>query len=238
MYGTNPIERRRADDEGTTLDVVEVFSTIQGEGPYAGVPATFVRLAGCHLKCYFCDTDFTSQRQRIGLSRLAETIDAIPNRLVVLTGGEPLRQNVVPLASLLVLSKHLVQVETAGHFWWPDLGRIVDIVVSPKTPVVHDRIRENAIAWKYIVRYDSIVDPVDGLPSETTQMDRTSLPDEKVVHRLAKPPVNFAKDQVYIQPMDLGDDQQNEASLYRCRNLCMKHGYRLSLQQHKILGLP
>ena len=53
MHGNNTIYKP-IDSDGTTLDVHEVFETVQGEGPYAGVPALFIRLSHCNLRCWFC----------------------------------------------------------------------------------------------------------------------------------------------------------------------------------------
>ena len=115
MYGNNLAEIPLLKQEGRQLDVVEIFPTIQGEGPNSGLPATFVRLAGCHLRCYFCDTDFTSKRTTMTLGGIVSLIKS-NTKLVVLTGGEPMRQNIVPLCSALAPNHH-VQIETSGSFW-------------------------------------------------------------------------------------------------------------------------
>lgn len=236
MFGTNEVEGKRHNDHGTLLDVVDIFETIQGEGPYAGVPATFVRLAGCHLRCFFCDTDFTTHRIEQPRDYVMGRIRAFPHKLVVLTGGEPLRQNIQPLASQLAYFDHIVQVETAGHFWWPGLESAAEFVVSPKTTVVHPEIHRRAIAWKYIMpapRYGD-VSGRDGLPSSSTQVyDKVA----RQIH-LARPPVEFPPERIYIQPCDYGEPSAKAEALARAQEVCMKYGYRLSLQQHKILNLP
>jgi len=61
MFGTNPLSKP-IESDGLYLEVQDIFSTIQGEGPFAGKPAVFLRLAGCNLRCFFCDTDFESRR--------------------------------------------------------------------------------------------------------------------------------------------------------------------------------
>lgn len=235
MYGNNPSERKREGHDGNSLDVVEVFPTLQGEGPHAGVPATFVRLAGCHLRCTFCDTDFTSTRRDTPLQELLDHVKSLGHVLVVITGGEPLRQNIVPLAMSLRASGHVVQVETAGHFWWPEAETVMQIVVSPKTAVVHHMVHRYALAWKYIIGHDEAVSDEDGLPLRSTQ------PGEKFKQRLARPPkelMSLARDRVFIQPCDHQDAMLNEKSLALAMYICFEHGYRLSLQQHKILRLP
>jgi organic radical activating enzyme len=239
MFGTNPTEKWLKDHDGLMLDIVEVFSTIQGEGPHAGLRATFVRLAGCHLRCYFCDTDFTSTRRMIPMMAVVSRAQAYKNDLVVLTGGEPMRQNVVPLCSMLTNVGLHVQIETAGSFWpylRPEFDAMVSagqvsIVVSPKTSSVHQKITEYATAWKYIVSADDVMDVNDGLPIADTQRKE----DYKL---LARPPRHLARDRIYVQPMDEADAGHVASNVARCVKLVTLFGYRLSLQQHKIVGVP
>jgi organic radical activating enzyme len=78
------------------MKVAEVYRSIQGEGPSAGRPATFVRLQGCSVGCHFCDTKFTWRPGGGFESTPQEVIDSVlrfnPVRLIVLTGGEPAEQ--------------------------------------------------------------------------------------------------------------------------------------------------
>ncbi len=237
MFGKNETEPLLKGHDGLSLDVVEVFPTIQGEGPHAGVPAVFVRLAGCHLKCYFCDTDFTSKRKVVDIETLAAQVFQYPIKqysLVVITGGEPLRQNVTPFIRLVQRGHRQVQIETAGSFApLEELPLGTQIVVSPKTAHVNAIVENDAICWKYLVGADTQIDPVDGLPLSSTQEHG-----RKVV--LARPPGHPAMHyKVWLQPMDHGADKDaTQAAIARCVDLCMRHGYRLSLQQHKIIGLP
>src|ERR1700756_5367366 len=104
MFGTNP-QRPIDGGDGRTLAVQSIFYTLQGEGPFSGQPAVFIRLAGCNLACTFCDTDFESGiENRMETDVLIEHVGNLlaASRLVVLTGGEPLRQNVGPLIDRLV----------------------------------------------------------------------------------------------------------------------------------------
>jgi organic radical activating enzyme len=232
VNGANPLRSRDRTD-GHLLQVQgDPFLTIQGEGPYAGLPATFIRLWGCHLACSFCDTDFESDQKTFdcySLARLCREAD-----LVVLTGGEPMRQNIAPLVRVLSGNGKTIQVETAGNFWWDDLLNIGDlkIVVSPKTPAVNATIKAVALAWKYIISMEQMVDPNDGLPITNTQ-GRDDHP-----RPLAKPPKDAPRENIYLQPMDEGDEGKNAANLARCIRIAKNHGYRVSLQQHKIMGVP
>ncbi len=231
MHGVNPTRKLDLSSGQQLLVQGTPFLTIQGEGPHAGLPAVFIRLWGCHLKCHFCDTDFESDPRATDIRTLADACR--DTDLIVLTGGEPMRQHITPLVKLLLARSHHVQVETAGSFWWQTLSNastFLEFVVSPKTSHVHDEIANRAIAWKYIV---SAHDErgLDGLPIADTQ-------GTGVARALAQPPANFPRCNVYLQPMDEADEHLNEANAKLCVQLAQEYGYRVSIQQHKVLGLP
>ena len=70
------------------MRINEIFYSLQGEGHFTGRPAIFIRLAGCNLRCPFCDTDFTSYTE-MAVADILKAIASYPARFVVLTGGEP-----------------------------------------------------------------------------------------------------------------------------------------------------
>lgn len=232
MKGTNP--RRKLDKRnGLELDVREVFYTVQGEGPYAGVPATFVRLAGCHLACDFCDTDFAMERsERLTVEKILERISMVGRsefglklRLVVLTGGEPMRQNVVPLVTLLIEEGFDVQIETAGTFFY-ELPYSMDeltVVCSPKAPAVNAELAKVVDAWKYVVGHRTTIIPDRAIGA--------GFPAGVYI------PAERNRRPVYYQPMDEDDEELNARNLERCARLAMQYGRRLSVQVHKIAGL-
>lgn len=242
MFGTNPLRPNEAHLDGQTLWVQEVFYTIQGEGPHAGCPAVFVRLAGCNLKCFFCDTDFESSSWKPAVDALVQKVFEVAEgtpALVVLTGGEPLRQNIQPLCEALIQQNLHVQIETAGtlcsdeFYQWAKLRRLsLSVVCSPKTGKVNDNIRDLCFDWKYIVAEREGVDPADGLPVLSTQV--AGLP-----ARLFRPP-SGPNTTIWLQPRDeqAENPEQTKANIQFAAALCMKHGHRLSLQQHKVAGLP
>jgi 7-carboxy-7-deazaguanine synthase len=115
------------------LKVNEIFSSIQGESSYAGLPCTFVRLAGCNLRCSYCDTRYAyDEGQMFEIPQILAQISAFGCRLVEVTGGEPLTQAETPeLISRLLSAGYSVLLETNGSL---DIGaidpncvRIVDI---------------------------------------------------------------------------------------------------------------
>lgn len=128
---------------GEALLVSEIFGpTIQGEGPSAGQPCTFVRLGGCNLSCDWCDTPYTWDAARYDLQRelaprqtaqVVEQALATETRLVVITGGEPLLQSreLSTLVARLQAKGRRVEFETNGTL--SPAGLPVDLfVVSPK----------------------------------------------------------------------------------------------------------
>lgn len=228
MFGKNPL-RKQDLGHPDALRVKAIFHTIQGEGPNAGHPAIFIRLGGCNLACSFCDTDFETDLAVMTVDAIIAEVTSYPNvHLVVVTGGEPMIQDIFPLCAALSQDyDYRVQIETAGTVWVPGINDVAEIVCSPKTGAVHQSIQLHAGAWKYIIRAgEQSLD--DGLPAFSTQ-----TPGRPNV--LARP---FADDSaIYVQPMDEGDVALNAANQAAAVAACLKYGYLLSLQQHKIIGV-
>jgi len=115
--------------------ISEVFYSIQGEGQRVGTPAVFVRFSGCNLECSWCDTKYhkdphTEMDSSAIIQRIQELAPA-DLEWVVLTGGEPLLQNVQYLTHKLKQHGYKVQVETNGTLVRE--GMFVDhLTISPK----------------------------------------------------------------------------------------------------------
>lgn len=231
-----PIEKLDFND-GSTLDVKEIFYTIQGEGPMTGRPAVFVRLAGCNLQCPSCDTEYTQGRERLPIEQIlyritkaAEGAKEIP--MVVITGGEPFRQNIVILCTALVMDGILVQIETNGTLAPPEYlqdyhvwsNPNMHIVCSPKAGKVNPWIQMHAASFKYVLSHDSVAE--DGLP--ILALNHTAKP---CVAR----PGRFNR--VYLQPMDAKDEATNKLNIAAVVESCKKFGYTVQLQTHKYLGV-
>lgn len=99
-----------------TLQVTELFPSIQGESTWAGQPCGFVRLAGCNLRCAWCDTPYSyGPGDTMTLPEIVETVRQWGLPLVEITGGEPLLQPATPkLASRFLEAGLTVLVETNG----------------------------------------------------------------------------------------------------------------------------
>jgi len=108
---------------------------LQGEGFLAGVPSVFVRLAGCPLRCKWCDTKYAwDQRagQDYSIDKIAQTIKQWPCKFIVITGGEPMVNSDLPqlVRQLKTADKHIT-IETAGIAFIQDLA--CDLMsISPK----------------------------------------------------------------------------------------------------------
>jgi 7-carboxy-7-deazaguanine synthase len=121
-------------DSTPSLPIAETFVSVQGEGVLAGTPSTFVRVAGCNLRCVWCDSATTSWApafERQSLDDVAALCRRGP-RHVVLTGGEPLLFPAIgALARTLANHGHHITIETAGTVWQDDL-RCDLMSLSPK----------------------------------------------------------------------------------------------------------
>ena len=155
--------------------------------------------------------------------------------LFVLTGGEPVRQQITPfIEELLRLCPNaIIQVETAGSFYREILSNSrVQVVVSPKTTLVHPVVSRIAVGYKYIIRATDKFHKDYGTPICSTQGEI-----DKPV-QLAVPPTHLPKSSIYLQPCDEGDINKNSANMNKCYEISMVYGYRIGLQLHKILMLP
>jgi len=209
-----------------TYSVKECFLTLQGEGVQSGSRAVFLRFAGCNLwsgreqdranaQCNFCDTDFVGTDGEGGgkfasPDELAAHVEAPwgegqHERLVVITGGEPMLQLDEALVEALHERGFRVAVETNGTL--PAVGGLDWICVSPKagTEVVQRRGNELKLVW-----------PQQGIdPAELEAWEF---------------------DHFLVQPMDCAG---REAALEAAITLAMERPrWRLSLQAHKVAGLP
>lgn len=199
----------------------EMFHSIQGEGSLAGTPSVFVRTSGCNLRCWFCDTPYTSwepERTRRDWRAIRDEVLAIDCRHVVITGGEPLLQpEIVPLTHELRAAGRHITIETAGTLFRPVAADLISL--SPKlansTPTAanhvggeryterHERLREQpevvrqfVSAYGYQIKF--VVDAPDDLEEILAYLDRYP---------------EISREQVYLMPQARTAEQlQQKAS--------------------------
>jgi 7-carboxy-7-deazaguanine synthase len=218
MFGNNPKLPFEKGD-GASLKIHSIFETIQGEGPYSGHQAIFIRLSGCNLACKFCDTEFDNYKV-LEVQDILKKIKSFKQikPLIVITGGEPFRQNIAPLCKLLIMHNFNVQVETNGTLYL-DIPNEIELVCSPKISnsrynIIRDDVLKQTIAIKFLISSHS-----------ANYYDISEVGQKK--HGIP----------VYVQPMDEYNNTINQKNLILAQEVAKKHNAILSLQLHKILNI-
>jgi 7-carboxy-7-deazaguanine synthase len=199
--------------------VKEMFGpTLQGEGAHAGRPCVFLRFAACNLACSWCDTDFAPEgavrysAEEI-VARLVE-LDRNQSRMVVVTGGEPTLQWDQPLADALHGAGFRIHMESNGT---RPLGGAVDwLTVSPK-PQFHS----------------SSITLANDLPVSELKVVVDDTVDEAALDRYAD---RYRCEHYFAQPC-----MNEQYAHHLARTLALvqaRPAWRVSLQLHKILGVP
>jgi 7-carboxy-7-deazaguanine synthase len=120
------------------LYLIEIYKSIQGESSFAGVPCIFVRLAGCNLRCAWCDSEYTfTGGYKLSEDEVVAEIEKLaPVKLVEFTGGEPLLQEkeLIPLMERLLGQGYELMIETSGERPLERVPRAVHKIVDVKCP--------------------------------------------------------------------------------------------------------
>lgn len=119
-----------------TLQICEIFYSLQGESSYQGWPCIFIRVSGCNLRCTWCDTRYSHEPgESRSLESILDEIKQYPCKLVELTGGEPLWQEAsIPLMRLLLDAGYTVLLETNGSLDLSAVPLSVIKIVDVKCP--------------------------------------------------------------------------------------------------------
>lgn len=267
MFGKNKVVNPHFFEDAPkgTLKVTSIFPTIQGEGPFSGYAATFVRLSHCSLACSFCDTYFETGEYLSYMEILSRVRKAWTNfrkehgpplfygqyPLIVITGGEPMLQ---PGISAFVLSAlrsgFQVQIESNGMFYH-ELPTEATLVISPKC---------NEQTRKYITPSEKILDRADYLKFVVSASEKGYTDIPEFAHRwiIRKAAVGG---EIFLSPMncyktppkkedqtvegrvsfwdpDILDMEKNRENHRYAALLAMRLGLRVSLQTHLLLEVP
>jgi organic radical activating enzyme len=193
------------------LPVVEIFSSLQGEGIHSGTISTFIRLGGCNLKCSFCDTDF-SKAELMTVKYVENAVCQYNNTLVVITGGEPLIHDQLNiLLSCLKNNGYLIEIETNGTLPLDDCDELVDFIsLSPKVP-----------------REFCSIKACDSLKILYPYLDNSVSGNEYK---------SFPATERYIQPIDGMNKYINtQAAIEEVKHL--GYPWKLGIQLHKMIGV-
>lgn len=189
--------------------VNEIFYSIQGEGRHTGMPAVFLRLAGCTMGCSFCDTQYAFQTgEEMNSLQVLVALAEYPCKTVVITGGEPAEQDLPSLIAALKSAGYCVHLETNGAHDC-DVSRADFVCVSPKKYVSQEMLKK-ADVIKIVVGQE------------------TDLADLEKYY-------NYENDktQIYLQP-----ESNLQENIALCVKLLKKHpAARLSLQTHKLINI-
>jgi 7-carboxy-7-deazaguanine synthase len=239
MVNQQRIEKQNLTND-ISLEVNSIFYTIQGEGPFSGRPAVFLRLAGCNLQCPLCDTEYTGRNtfhietvEKLIAAQLADVDwstyakNRWPAPLVVITGGEPMRQNLLPIVSLLLGKGYDVQIETNGTLYQELPWGSITIVCSPKTGSINPRLEPYIDCYKYVLQA-GFHDEEDGLPTIALGHPNSG--------KVARPSVR-ARNHIIIQPADEKDIFKDAVNRDEAIRLAKKHGYIFGIQLHKEIGV-
>ena len=195
------------------LKVNEIFNSFQGEGVYAGTPATFLRLSGCNLNCRFCDTDFKDYDElTVSMVKniIVENMEKHKTDILVITGGEPLLQY-DEVNKLINQLNYKVQVETNGTIIKVPLN--ATYMISPK--------KEIEKIFKFYKNYDKAY-------FKFIIQDNHDL---QQINELIQE-YDYNKE-VYLQPVY--QNAQEITKLILKKHLPFK--YKISGQLHKYLGV-
>lgn len=119
------------------MQVCEIFSSIQGESTYAGLPCTFVRLTGCNLRCVYCDTHYAYENgMHMSVDDIVREVRRMGIDFVAITGGEPLLQidEVNQLTQQLFKEKYRTLIDTNGSISIREVDKSAVIIFDIKTP--------------------------------------------------------------------------------------------------------
>lgn len=120
------------------MHIIEIYKSLQGESTFTGLPCIFVRLAGCNLRCAWCDSEYTfAGGKKFSLDEVeAEVKKFAPCKLIEITGGEPMLQEkeLLPLMERLLASGYTLLLETSGERPLANVPKAVHKIVDVKCP--------------------------------------------------------------------------------------------------------
>lgn len=253
------------DGLGDRLLVTSIWRTIQGEGPYAGYPAVFLRLAGCNygdktVACSWCDTSFEFDKGiAYELDELMYEVTSVAgyqeSDILVITGGEPtLQLNLLSFIVGITDSFKRVQIETNGTqaAFFKQIEQIEEatdadyvrpcIVVSPKalnkagrTPELSPLVLRYASCLKFVVTSDK-ADPQHTIPDWAFEA-KANNGTTVYVSPMAIYRRPYSGEVASIWDSSLINTEATAANYAYAANYAMEHGLLLSLQTHLFLGV-
>jgi 7-carboxy-7-deazaguanine synthase len=198
--------------EVKTLPIVETFHSVQGEGVWTGTSAFFIRLGGCDVGCWFCDTKESWVAKRHPQKRIEELVEMsikVNPAIVVITGGEPLMHDLTELAQSLRAQGLRLHLETSGAH--PFSGQFDWVTLSPKQcKPPHESVYAQVDELKVVI-------------AEAADFEWAEQQSEKISDRALR----------YLQP-----EWSSKESADLIFEYVKQHpNWRMGVQTHKLLGV-
>jgi 7-carboxy-7-deazaguanine synthase len=218
------------------MKVAEIFYSIQGEGLLTGVPSVFVRTSGCPLRCWFCDSDYTSWRVEgddLSVDEVLDRVAAFPARHAVVTGGEPMiAPGIEGLTLGLRRRGYHITIETAATAFKPvecDLASLSPKLAS-STPLEreggrfaerHERLRwQPGVVQSFMQRHPYQLKFVIDRPEDVGEVRAL----------LAELPGADAE-RVLLMPQGVTPEEVRGRGLWLAEE-CKRHGFRYGPRLH------
>lgn len=218
------------------MKIAEVFHSIQGEGLLAGIPSVFVRTSGCNLRCWFCDTPYSSwepEGEKLDPAEILQQVLDIDCKHVVITGGEPmLWPRLVELVEDLRRSGRHVTVETAGTL---DVPLVCDLAsISPKlassTPTTQENGRFALMHEQARWRPEVIAKLMDRQPYQLKFVAHQLSDLAEIDSMLAQlPPTQ--PDRILLMPQGTTPSELSSRASW-VANACLQRGWRYAPRLH------
>ncbi len=210
------------------MQVAEIFYSIQGEGKLTGIPSAFVRLAGCNLRCCYCDSPYARRAdagRALSVEKVFEKLLAHQTKYVVITGGEPLLAD--------ELDTLCAQLRSAGRHVTLETAATVDRVVEVDLASISPKLSNSSPTDRSLAKeHDSLR---LSIPTIRAYLDRgqcqlkfvlekpTDIQEIKdVLDQLGQP---CPPEDVLLMPQAIDRQQLDHRSAWLAE-LCKQHGYR------------
>ena len=224
------------------MRIAEIFKSIQGEGLLTGTASAFVRASGCNLRCWYCDTPFTSwspEGDDLPGDEILRRVAELECSHVVVTGGEPmLFAELIPLCAGLRAAGCHITIETAGTLYLPlecDLMSISPKLsnstpnreLAPNWRARHERSRHvPEVIRRLIAEHPYQIKFVVDQPADCEEVDRylDEMPE-------------IERDHVWLMPQGIDTERLGQTGRWLA-DYCEQHGYRFCPRRHiELFGL-